>query len=98
MGDFNGDGKSDILWRNSVNDMVYIWLMDGTTIASYDLTAKAGPQWQIISVGDFNGDGKRDIIWRNSETEEICIWLMDGTKLALGGLPAKVGTQWQIMK
>ena len=32
-GDFNGDGKGDILWRNSDGD-VGIWLMNGTQISS----------------------------------------------------------------
>ena len=28
-GDFNGDGKADILWQND-SGMPAIWLMDGT--------------------------------------------------------------------
>jgi hypothetical protein len=44
-GDFNGDGKDDILWRNTANGGVYIYLMDGATkiegsgsIGAVDLT------------------------------------------------------------
>ena len=33
-GDFNGDAKSDIVWRNASNGQVYVWLMNGTTITS----------------------------------------------------------------
>ena len=29
--DFNGDGKSDILWQND-NGQVAIWELDGTTV------------------------------------------------------------------
>ena len=32
-GDFNGNGMSDILWRDTSGD-VAIWFMNGTTIAS----------------------------------------------------------------
>ena len=32
-GDFNGDGKSDILWRNT-NSAVAIWTMNGATVLS----------------------------------------------------------------
>jgi FG-GAP repeat len=32
-GDFNGDGMSDILWRNSNGDLG-IWLMNGTQTLS----------------------------------------------------------------
>jgi hypothetical protein len=32
-GDFDGNGKSDILWRDTSGDIA-IWYMNGTTIAS----------------------------------------------------------------
>jgi hypothetical protein len=28
-GDYNGDGKADILWRNIVQGDVWVWLMNG---------------------------------------------------------------------
>jgi hypothetical protein len=28
-GDYNGDGKADLLWRNVVNGEVWVWLMNG---------------------------------------------------------------------
>ena len=28
-GDFNGDGKADILWHNSADGAIQIWFMDG---------------------------------------------------------------------
>jgi hypothetical protein len=33
--DFNGDGKSDILWQNSVDGQRVIWFMNGTSYSSY---------------------------------------------------------------
>ncbi len=33
VGDFNGDGKSDNLWRNSTTGEKYMLWMDGTSIA-----------------------------------------------------------------
>jgi FG-GAP repeat protein len=32
VGDFDGDGKADILWRNSVTGENYLYPMDGATI------------------------------------------------------------------
>src|SRR5438552_19176810 len=34
IGDFDGDGKADILWRNTVTGEDYAYLMNGPTIAS----------------------------------------------------------------
>jgi Subtilase family/Bacterial pre-peptidase C-terminal domain/FG-GAP-like repeat len=86
-GDFNADGKSDIIWRNYLTGENAIWLMDGTTLMGgqgvyttpvYDLS------WRMEGAGDFNNDGKSDIIWRNYRTGENAIWLMDGTTLNQG--------------
>src|SRR6202050_2998218 len=76
VGDFNGDCKSDILWRNSSTEQVYIWLMNGTTIASSASPASPTTDWVIQGVGDFNGDGKSDILWRDSNTGHVYIMLL----------------------
>jgi hypothetical protein len=30
-GDYDGDGKGDILWRHATQGDVWVWLMNGTT-------------------------------------------------------------------
>jgi hypothetical protein len=81
-GDFNSDGKEDILWRNSATGDNMMWLMDGTNMAQVrNLTPVADAFWDISSTGDFNSDGKEDILWRNSATGQNVVWLMDGTNL-----------------
>src|ERR1700722_18034004 len=87
-GDFNQDGKADILWHNSSTGGIEIWLMDGakvtstpTVIADTGQPALIGPPWSIVGTGDSNQDGKADILWHNSSTGGIEIWLMDGAKV-----------------
>jgi surface antigen len=95
-GDFNGDGKIDILWRNSNNGEIAVWFMDGLNRSSVSLLAQKEPSsvWDIVGTGDFNGDGKIDIQWRTSTTGENAAWLMNGTtyigSLNLGVVP----TDW----
>src|SRR5256885_16728640 len=80
-GDFNGDGKADILWQTDAGQAA-IWLMNGTTPISGDLVgANPGPSWHVRGAGDFNGDGKADILWQ-TDTGQAAIWLMDGAKAA----------------
>jgi hypothetical protein len=46
-GDYNGDGKSDILWQND-NGQASIWLMNGTNPTFEGLVGtNPGPTWHI---------------------------------------------------
>jgi hypothetical protein len=101
-GDFNGDGKTDILWRctdpsgvTCTTGSVVIWEMNGGTIV-----ASVGGQvvplgWTVVGTGDFNGDGMSDILWRCTDasgaactTGTVVIWEMNG-----GTILASVGGQ-----
>ncbi len=76
-GDFNDDGKSDILWQNT-DGQAAIWLMNGTApITETVVGANPGPSWHIVGTGDFNGDGFSDILWQ-SDSGLISIWEMNG--------------------
>lgn len=79
-GDFNGDRKADLLWRNQSTGAVALWLMNGTTYSStVDLPTLPNANYRIGGAADFNGDEKPDIIWRNSSTGANALWLMNGT-------------------
>ena len=43
-GDFNGDGRADILWQNSSGQVV-TWEMNGTSLISSNSLANPGPTW-----------------------------------------------------
>ena len=46
-GDFNGDGKSDILWRNTTTGETAIWFMNGLQIASTASLGTVPTTWTI---------------------------------------------------
>jgi FG-GAP-like repeat len=81
--DFNGDGKSDILWRNSTTGNIAIWTMNGNAITSSILTSTPtlASSWKTLGVADFSGDGKADILWRNDVDNRVVLWTMDGTNV-----------------
>ena len=92
--DFNGDGKSDILWQND-NGSPAIWTMDGTNITGGAVLPNPGPTWHVEAAADVNGDGKSDILWQN-DNGQPAIWTMDGTDVTgVNALP-NPGSDWQL--
>ena len=79
VGDFDGDGKSDILWRNTSSGQNAVWYMNGATVTGVSVfTGSTDQNWTIVGVGDFNNDGLPDILWRNTSTGENEVWYMNG--------------------
>jgi FG-GAP-like repeat len=96
--DFNGDYRSDILWRND-NGGIALWQMNGATVTASSVTSTSSLPigWKAAGTGDFNGDGQADIVWRN-EDGRIVIWTMDGATVkssSLASVPT-LDNSWQV--
>jgi hypothetical protein len=85
-GDFDGDGKSDILWRNKVSGEDYIFLMNGSSVLGTSNYINSVPDldWKIVGTGDYDGDGRSDVLWRNASTGDNYVFLMNGTAVQPG--------------
>ncbi len=71
VGDFNNDGKSDILLVND-SGALKLWEMDGATIAHNLNAGTLAATQHVVGTGDFNGDGIDDILVRdNSGTASV---------------------------
>ncbi|WP_275896060.1 M10 family metallopeptidase C-terminal domain-containing protein [Sphingomonas crusticola] len=97
--DFNGDGRSDIVWHH-VSGAVSTWQFGGTThgdqIQQSVYNGSADPSWNIIETGDFDGNGSADFLWRNTNGT-IAIWNATGNGSFVGGyVDASVGNGWKV--
>jgi peptidyl-Asp metalloendopeptidase len=72
-GDFNGDARSDVLWRNTADGRNVIWLSANTATPQV-VTTVPQQAWKVAGVGDFNGDGSSDVLWRSSSDGRNAIW------------------------
>jgi alpha-tubulin suppressor-like RCC1 family protein len=79
--DFNGDIRSDLLWRNSSNGYVASWLMSGAQAIDAKIIFDSDTTWVPVGKGDFDGDGKCDILWQRSSTGAAVIWYMNGVDM-----------------
>jgi hypothetical protein len=93
--DFNGDGYSDIAWRDTSGDNA-IWLMNGGTILSSAGLGTIATAWSIVGQRDFNGDGMADLLWRDS-SGDLAIWFMNGLTVTSGVGLGTVNPVWSIV-
>ena len=66
LGDFNGDGFGDVLWRSDSGAVVtFLGQSNGSFVGNVNFNLNPGLDWHIEGTGDFNGDGRDDILWRS---------------------------------
>jgi hypothetical protein len=93
--DFNGEGKSDIAFRQTSTGAVAIWLMNDASMLQSAVLGAVVNNWQIVGQRDFNGDGKHDLLWRDTSGNNA-IWFLNGVSVtSTAGLP-NVPTTWSV--
>jgi subtilisin-like proprotein convertase family protein len=101
--DFNGDQRTDILWRHNASGENVMWFMEKNTLVSGTFTnppALADVNWQMAGTGDFNGDARPDILWRHDVSGENVVWFMNGHTLTSGTFttpPSLPDTNWKMV-
>jgi hypothetical protein len=92
-GDFNGDGKSDVLARDKAGAL---YLYPGNGSGGWKPRAKVGSGWQnfttIVGPGDFNGDQYVDVIARDKYG---ALYLYPGNGSGGWKPRTKIGSGWQ---
>lgn len=97
VGDWNGDGKADVIARlNSTGDL---YLYRGKGVGTFQPRIKIGSAWgninRLSGQGDFTGDGNVDLVAR---TTGGTLYVYPGN--GAGGFKSRitVGTGWQVMR
>ncbi|WP_157382800.1 FG-GAP repeat domain-containing protein [Nonomuraea coxensis] len=97
-GDFNGDGKADVIARNSSTKDLHLYLGNGSGGFKAGTGDQIGTNWGafdvIFSPGDFNGDGDADVIVRNASTKDLHLYLGNGSGGFKAGTGDAIGNNW----
>jgi len=98
IGDFDGNGSSDILWKDTSNN-VGIWLMEindqAIKIQSTTVLGTVPSGWNVALTGDFNGVGKASILWADT-VGDIGAWAMNGAAISAVVNFGNIGTSWSV--
>lgn len=81
--DFNGDGHTDLLWRNLATGSNHVWLQnkDGKQVGGGNILPLTDPDWQIKTVRDTDKDGEADVVWHNRTTGAEQVWHLDDLRM-----------------
>jgi FG-GAP-like repeat/FG-GAP repeat len=74
-GDFDGDGRSDLLWRSDGGELSTWQMAHGGAAAAYYMLPSTLTSWRVENTGDFNGDGRSDILLRHDDGS-MTVWEM----------------------
>jgi autotransporter-associated beta strand protein len=91
-GDFNGDGRADILFRDAAGDLA-TWDMNGGAIVGGGVIGNPGAGYTLVGTGDFNGDRKTDLLFENTNGS-YAIWNLDDATVASSAAFTSPGAGW----
>ena len=100
VGDFNGNGRADILWKNTTNGYLGLW-MDGTDQWVALPASNLGAGQSIIGMGDVNGDGCDDILINSNGV--LGAWdisgIINGTEKTpvWSSFGISIGREWEVV-
>jgi len=80
-GDLDGDGRSDLLWRElssgAPGSAGVSNLSSSLALSENPLDLGLGVDHSVLGSADYDGDGSTDLLVFNPETRELVLWLMD---------------------
>jgi uncharacterized repeat protein (TIGR01451 family) len=97
VGDFNGDGKPDLVTANSVANTVSVLLGNGDGTFAAPVNYAVAQQPIAVAVGDFNNDGKPDLAVVSNYANSVSILLGNGDGTFRAGLSYPAGVPLSVV-
>jgi hypothetical protein len=91
--DFDGNGRSDLLWRNDAGQIA-VWQTNSSGVLSSAVALGSAPaSAHIEGTGDFNQDGRGDILFRSVD-QTLAVWQTNGQQLQSINVLGSASAAW----
>jgi hypothetical protein len=96
FGDFNSDGTTDMMLRNSSNGAFEVYDINNNMITSASVIGQVRNDWQVAGFGPMQGPGTSDMVLRNVNTGAFEVYDIANNQITGAALLGSVGLDWQL--
>lgn len=93
--DTDGNGKSDLLFRDVARDRFVIWYMSGNSRIAYNAKS-VGAAYRLVGSADFNNDKRTDLLW-TSPARDLVVSLSTGSGYINETVPLAYASGWTVV-
>ena len=83
VGDFDGDGRADVLLRHGESGAWIYYAVDGQRALLRRVGLTRNPSYRFRGIGDFDGDRRDDVLLRHAASGEWIYYGLDGVRAVL---------------
>jgi hypothetical protein len=94
--DFNQDGTTDMMLRNSNTGLFEIYNIRNNAIVAASSPGTVGSDFQVAGFGAFHAPGASDMILRNKNTGEFEIYDIVNNQITTANSLGTVGLDWSV--
>jgi hypothetical protein len=93
--DFNGDGMTDMMLRNSSTGGFEVYNIANNSIVNAAFVGTVGLNWQFSGLGNFSGLGESDMLLRNANTGGLEVYDIANNAITNATFIGTIGLDWQ---
>src|SRR5262249_53632256 len=94
--DFNQDGTTDMMLRNSNTGLFEIYNIRSNAIVAASSPGTVGPDFQVAGFGAFHAPGASDMVLRNKNTGEFEVYDIVNNQSTAANSLGRVGLDWSV--
>jgi Fibronectin type III domain/FG-GAP-like repeat len=95
VGDFMGNGQSDLVLESGSGQVV-LWMLEGGAIKYAMSLPTLSGGWHVVGAGNFNAGDQADLVLENANTGSRVIWLMNNGEIVSAASLGTVDPSWHI--